>query len=337
MDDGKFARGTRLADNGAEKNGRTQIAYCGGVFSREAMAGAIAMARYESALRKAARDHVRDRVFVVVLDSDGSAAEHRVLAPGESAIFGRHEQARIRHVSPDVSLRHVAIAVAPRSTQLDPLIRVWDLATDRPFKTEDGLLTEALTADGPVFATIGSVFLGVIPLSSLPTDLPLGTVALWNSLPDRDVISRVAVGSAVRPLQPPQSSFSGRTTHVTRISSVLPPEDCDPEVAIGALTLSTRMRSRKYRVSAEALERGILIGRYGRCLNVVGDIDNVSRVHLLLSQVGPDVIAIDTASTFGTFDQTSHPIESQVLGEEGELLLADSLLVEWKANKVPRA
>ncbi len=337
MSDSEFARGTRVAGETIWPNNRTRVACVGGVFVRSPLVGLAAMERYELWLRKAVLQCPRDHVFVAMIDSNGSAAKSQVLAPGESVVFGRHEQVGLQHYSQDVSLRHVAVAVAPASTETEALVRMWDLATGRPFLTEDGQATEALTADGPVFATVGSVLIAVIPLASLPKELPTGTDALWNSLPSREVISRVATGSVVQPLAPPPQTNFGQGTRVNRVRSLLPIENCDPAMAIGTLTLSTSAGSRKFFLSAEALERGVLLGRYGRCLTIEGKIEDVSRVHLLLSQVGPDIMALDMASSVGTFDLAGHSVDSIVLGETTEMLLADSLRMHWQARTLPRA
>tara|TARA_R110002073_G_scaffold336544_1_gene535012 strand:+ start:2604 stop:3623 length:1020 start_codon:yes stop_codon:yes gene_type:complete len=336
MDDDRFASGTGSASGPQKKteNARTMAGFTGGVFAREPMSGAIALTRYESALRDAACVHARDRVFVAFIDSDGSNSQSRVFAPGESIVFGRHEQARLHHSSMDVSLRHVAIAVAPSSTAEAPLIRMWDLATERPFKTEDGMVSKAVTADGPVFASVGAVHLAVIPLGVLPEKLPMGTRALWKALPARDVLSRVAGGSAVRPVPEPQERHPGRITRVTRIPSAAAPQDCAPGMAIAELCLTSDEASRTYRISLEALERGILIGRYARCLSIAGELESLSRVHLLISKIGRDVVAIDTASTFGSTRSMERAFETAVLAEHDKMLLANALLVEWRYDRL---
>lgn len=70
---------------------------------------------------------------------------------------------------------------------------------------------------------------------------------------------------------------------MTRVGAVSSPVDCPPELAVAELRLATSSGSRRYRISLEALERGILIGRYGRCLNLGNEEFSVlSRVHLLI-------------------------------------------------------
>jgi hypothetical protein len=335
MDEEKFARGTFAAveRQNKKRNSQTRVVpVLGGVFSREPLGGQIALARYEAMLRIAAQDHPRDHVFVAAVDSDGRKSRHAVLAPGDSIVFGRHDQAGLRHHSDDLSLRHLAIASAPSSTADDPLVRVWDLVTGRAFKTEDGTPATAITANGPVFATVGAVFLAIIPLGSLPDKLPIGTLALWHSLPERNVISRVAEGSVVVPTPEPAispPSTSSRRTKVTQLMPVCGLEDCEPKMAVAELCLTTKGGKRQFRISMEALERGILIGRYERCLNLGGELSVLSRVHLLISKMGQDVVAIDTASTFGS-SKSSGRFDSTVLGSVDDMLLADVFLVEWK-------
>jgi hypothetical protein len=59
---------------------------------------------------------------------------------------------------------------------------------------------------------------------------------------------------------------------------------------------------RVIRVGAQALAEGILLGRYDRCQgwDVLADTE-VRRVHALIIQLRDRLVAIDTASTNGTF------------------------------------
>lgn len=324
MHDQRFAGGTESPQ--LVQNNRTLMNLAGGVFTREPMRGPAALSRYENALRQAVLHNSGNRVFVAVLDSDGSSSHHTIMSPGESLVFGRHHQAGLWHDSEDVSLRHLALAVAPSSTASAPLVRVWDLATNRPFKTEDGQYTAALTADGPVFITLGSISLAMIPLGSVPRVLPMGTQALWEALPKSAITSHLAEGSDIgrTPHDP-----SARQTMVTRIPSARAPEDCLPELAVAQLALSTSQGCRRFQLSEEALVRGVLIGRYNRCISMPGNLDMLSRVHLLISRIGTRIVAIDTASTCGSTHGCAGEFEATVVAEHDEFLLAGSLLVEW--------
>ncbi|MCK5689952.1 FHA domain-containing protein, partial [Myxococcota bacterium] len=76
-----------------------------------------------------------------------------------------------------------------------------------------------------------------------------------------------------------------------------------PENTFAKLTLFYPGGSIALPVTAEQLDRGLLLGRYDRC-----DIsefqflrnDSVSRVHLLIIREGDTILAIDTSSTNGT-------------------------------------
>lgn len=376
-DERNFAKGSGMAGNGrsdgeegphgpgAEVNSRTRIAMAGGVFDRSALAWQAAFARYESSLRAAAHAYPPDHVFVASLDSDSSPARIRVLAPGESLILGRHTNADLVHDAGDLSLRQLAVVVAPDSTADETLVRLWDLATGHAFITEDGCATEAVTADGPVFARVGSLHLAVIPLSSLPRELPIGSMALWTALPRREFVSRIAEGSAMvrmNALATAESAVRGgralgsqilgsqilggqagaaprrkTDSRITRVRPAAPPLDCEPDIAVATLTVQSGAERRTFRVSAEALERGILLGRYERCLPLRDVSSNVSRVHLLIAQVGSQVMAIDTASSNGSYHRSHGAFEALVLSDSAELSLAEHMLVGWKPLTVGRA
>jgi len=120
---------------------------------------------------------------------------------------------------------------------------------------------------------------------------------------------------------------------VTRLPSVQAPESCENQFSVAELALRTSDDVAHYHISADALQRGILIGRYDRCLDIRGDLPTLSRVHLLISRVGADVFAIDTASTFGSMKSGKRYFESTVLADKDSVLLAESLLVDWKFDR----
>ena len=80
-----------------------------------------------------------------------------------------------------------------------------------------------------------------------------------------------------------------------------------------------------------------MIGRYDRCLSIAGELDALSRVHLLISKIGKDVVAIDTASTFGSTRSMDRAFETAVLAERDKILLANVLLVEWRYDRFAQA
>ena len=76
------------------------------------------------------------------------------------------------------------------------------------------------------------------------------------------------------------------------------------EVPIASVVVRSEAASERRAVSAATLDRGFLVGRYDRCdVGISGPQGDsrLSRVHLLVVRDGEDVLAVDAASTNGTF------------------------------------
>jgi pSer/pThr/pTyr-binding forkhead associated (FHA) protein len=82
----------------------------------------------------------------------------------------------------------------------------------------------------------------------------------------------------------------------------------------------------------EDLARGVLLGRYDRCVERF-DANEISRVHLLIARVGGDLVAIDTASTNGSF-LVHHEDDFAIakLEDRAVLNLANVGLVLWRGR-----
>jgi hypothetical protein len=113
-------------------------------------------------------------------------------------------------------------------------------------------------------------------------------------------------------------------------------EGDEPEVGWGTLRLAHQDYREKRAVSAEALEQGVLVGRYQRCGLRVGGPDCVSRVHLLLVRIGAELWAIDTASTHGV-RRNERALDAGVLGDVDSLSLPGAVTLEWKRQIHPSA
>jgi hypothetical protein len=100
------------------------------------------------------------------------------------------------------------------------------------------------------------------------------------------------------------SAWDPRITAVVRTLGVRelvdPAPGSDPPV--GQLEVTALGTRRLFPVGAQALAEGILLGRYDRCQgwDVLADTE-VSRVHALIVQLRHRLVAVDTASTNGTF------------------------------------
>jgi len=77
----------------------------------------------------------------------------------------------------------------------------------------------------------------------------------------------------------------------------------------------------------------VLLGRYERC-GIPLKASNLSRVHLLLVRLGADVLAIDIASTNGTWRGTTE-VRTTSLEELDSLTLGADLHVYWR--RLPHA
>jgi hypothetical protein len=315
-----FPRGTRRAPEPSDNPGT--------VFASVAdrpllpLEPASAFGAFAQPLRVCARDS-RERIFVAITE-DGRTCRHQLLAPGEVAIIGRHSRCDLRVSDPSLSLRHLAVAVSAGSTAADPFVRVWDLATGEPFATEDGVDSRAVTSTGPCFLGLRGSSIAIIPLSSLPDELPIGTRALWDSLPVRSIVTRLT-----GELEPKRQERRAQTITRVRGPIELSRTGCAPELAVGSLTVVGDGTTTTYHLGEDELARGILVGRYERCTRSVSPA-SVSRVHLLIARLGVELLAIDTASTNGSALADGGDFEVARLEGGAEIALAASVLVRWQ-------
>lgn len=269
----------------------------------------------------------RGAVFVGLVDEDGALVASSVLRARQSLILGRHRQCHLRVEAGEVSLRHLALFAGPTTSDGLPSLRLWDLATARPFVTEDGVRTEAVAGEGPLFATLCRYTLAVLPLSPPGGDAwPASANEAWNRLPRRAFLARLAEGTTPRVL-PARDRHTSVVAHLGRTCELDGLDD--PATAIAQVVVRCRGRARRYYLDPGHLERGVLIGRYGRCCNHVIDDLAVSRVHLLIASAGRSFHAIDTASTSGS-ESDAGAFEVLELADRATLSLGDDTIVTWK-------
>ena len=233
--------------------------------------------------------------------------------PGEvrAGIVGRHTAADLFiGGSPALALRHLLYVIEPLPLRAalrgEVRFRVIDLETRNPPRDEECRAVASLTAEGPVFLTCAGVALLAF-VTGDSTDWPERAADAWDIQPERIFVDeRLADGSAPRPLPFAAGPACGR--HRTTIVRQAGPRHIvdlgDHEPPAGHLLLVTRRGRHQLEVGADALGRGVLLGRYDRCHNratsaVLGT--RVSRVHLLLIDIAGDLVAIDLGSSNGTF------------------------------------
>jgi hypothetical protein len=238
--------------------------------------------------------------------------------PGEvrAGVVGRHSGADLfLDGDAGLALRHLLVAIEPTSLA-DALrgevrFRVMDLETGAAPIDEQGRRVASLTAEGPVFLRCQDFALLAL-VTGDPTDWPERAEDAWDCLPERVFVEeRLASGSRPRrlPHAPPVGSVpltGGRRTTLVRVfdgpSHVRAVATDEPPC--GMLRVESRGTCRAIGVGRETLRRGLLVGRYERCHTQDGSPiqdERVSRVHLMIVELGGLPCAIDLGSSNGSW------------------------------------
>lgn len=245
------------------------------------------------------------------------------IGTANSAIIGRHSMTDL-YLDSDasLSLRHLAVAVSPLDTTSGEVrFRIIDLRTQAAFQDEHGRRFEALVAEGPLFIRCGSYVLFCL-LTGDPTAWPEAGEDAWMCIPERVFLEaseaepdrwqrkRRARTRRSKQARGDAALFQDRRAAITLVQGELGPVRAqtrlliDGEQPVGTLRLRAGNDVHSVLVGPCAIRRGILLGRYERC-DVDGSkllaSENISRVHLLVIEIGGRVYAIDTASTNGTW------------------------------------
>jgi hypothetical protein len=262
-----------------------------------------------------------------------------------AAIVGRHDACDLYLTASDrLALRHLAVILDPVTSWKpgDKGVRfhVLDLRTSEGFRDEHDRHLRGLVCEGPAILRCAGHALFALPLGD-PTDWPASGDDAWACLPERiyfDEIDHFAQGSMPRlsALREPRLVAATRKsvitrTHGPRDSAVSLVEDGD---TAGILELIGPSFRETIRVGHEALQDGVLLGRYSRCDGAGGLADDasLSRVHALLIQIGDSLLVVDTASSNGTWERGERP-RSRVFvldGSSGELVLGKTTRAHWR-------
>jgi hypothetical protein len=257
-------------------------------------------------------------VVAAAVSARGQVAEALLLGDGEALVIGRHTECELRLRDPQIALRHLVLHVSAQAGQ-PPTVRLWDLATGRPFRTEDGARSAAVIAEGFLYASIGPYAIVIAPASAL--QWAASAAAAWDALPPRQFIDR-RDGRPQPKLLAGADDF-GPSTHVTQVrpASSLGEGEGPPWAELRILYGKDRQKS--VPVALEHLQRGVLIGRYDRCGVKLALDGNISRVHLLLVRIAGDLWAIDTASTNGTRADGKR-LSAAILGDDDWVELGET-------------
>ncbi len=269
-------------------------------------------------------------MIAVAVDARSRVVEGVVIEDRTTLVMGRHSRCGLRLPAESISLRHLLALV--RFEGQSPVTRLWDLNTEQPFLTEDMSTNAAVVAEGPIFVMVGEYSVWFIPSTGVgKSGWPDRAEDAWGALPDRCFIDRRAPGVR-RPERLIESRAAGIHDEITMITSVRSPlllGDDEPEIAWGEVRVASGTSRWRRRISAERLERGVLVGRYDRCGLLVANDTHVSRVHLLLVRIDREVWAIDTGSTNGIFKE-NQVFEAAVLDDSATLYLGEVTSLAWE-------
>jgi hypothetical protein len=211
----------------------------------------------------------------------------------EHMVVGRHSEADLCiDGDPTVSLRHLIVR-AVRLEDGTPALRILDLETPLGFGIEGDTPVRSIVATGPFAVALGEWTLCGIPHGQ-PPPRPVGDGPYRFPAPEVHLSYRV----------PRRVVGDARRSHITLLPRATDLVPATSTTASVTLTVSRRGSSVEVGVTADALEHGILIGRYGRCITGgLGQIvtDAVSRAHALILRTDGEDHIYDLASTQGTY------------------------------------
>ncbi len=276
---------------------------------------------------------VTERCLAVFAVDEHGVCGHARLVPHadgvQTAILGRHTSTDLLLGADDrISLRHLALVIPP-SGGAEPLrYRLLDLRTGRGMRDEQGRRVDHVAAEGPLLVTVAHHVLICLPLPG-PSTWPTDPLEAWRALPPRAYVEPAGAG---RP-SPPEVAPGATAVQVLAGARFAGPSTSGDE-QVGALHLRSALGQARLVVSARALRSGVLIGRYDRCDNAAQPVladERISRVHVLLLQVGEATWAIDTASTNGLWHARTG-LRQRALAHGDELELGSRLAwLRWEA------
>jgi pSer/pThr/pTyr-binding forkhead associated (FHA) protein len=281
-------------------------------------------------LRDMARATRGAAMLVAAVDSRGRERGSALIEPGHSLTVGRHTECGLRLPDDSIALRHLVAHARLEASRTAPTIHLWDLHTGRPFLTEDGQPSMAVVAHGLLYAAVGQYALLFVPTrerAALPW--PAHAEAAWSMFPPRQFTephTHVARALPSRRLREDGQAFKTSVSREDRLLRL--GEGGRSHNPWGLVRLVHGEQAVEVPMSREHLEQGVLLGRYARCGIAVETLTTLSRVHLMLIRLGEEVLAIDTASTNGTW-RARRRIGTVTLGNLDALELGKHLQVQW--------
>lgn len=260
-----------------------------------------------------------------------------------AAIVGRHDRCDLFLAGSDrLALRQLAIVLSPVESWVRGAgvrYRVLDLKTQDGMIDEEGRVLRGLRAEGPAILRCGGYAIFILSLGD-PTDWPNDARDAWQMLPERvyfDELERCPDGSMPRMRRPPQEKLALREleTHHSVVMRTVGPRDTGSRLvaggdAAGTLEIIGPHRRSHLAVGHDALQDGLLLGRYHRCDAVDPDDASLSRVHALLLHDHDRLLLIDTASFNGTRVSGEENSRVIVIDRDLELVLGRKTRARWR-------
>ncbi len=300
--------------------------------------------QHHKQLRALSAEASRAAYLITALGEDGDFVQvDRVVGEGKCAdiLVGRHPSCQLALGSdPSVSLRHLIVRIYHRPHK-KAVVKVLDLHSETGFQDESGTTVTALKCEGAFFIKVGQY-----AIFAFDNDAPLRTedpAEAWQNLPAREIIDMRAEEEAERP-PPPKPDVNPRLrlvhtgerpiTFVTRVVGPLHLGRVSrhDERALGFLFITGKGLDMSIPLSAAALARGVLIGRYLRCdigYDAIPFSANISRIHLVLLLDETGFWAIDAASSNGCYHQGT-PFHSMLIEEGTDISLANEYMLRWR-------
>jgi hypothetical protein len=281
-------------------------------------------------LRDMARATRGPAVLVAAVDSHGRERGSALIKPDHSLTVGRHTECGLRLPDEFIALRHLVAHAHLEAPRAAPTIHLWDLHTGQPFLTEDGQPSVAVTSQGLLYAAVGQYALLFVPIrerAALPW--PARAEAAWSMFPPRQFTEPHTHVSRALPFRRLREDGQAFKTPVSREDRLLRlGEGGRSPNPWGLVRLVHGEQAVQFPMSREHLEQGVLLGRYERCGIAVESLTTLSRVHLMLIRLGEEVLAIDTASTNGTW-RARRRIGTVMLNSLDALELGKKLQLQW--------
>ena len=297
------------------------------------------MANYD-ALRNSACRHLPGVALVAIDTRSGDVAGDswigRDAERPNALIVGRHSECDLSVDDPEVSLRHIAVLMPPGEVRL-PEFSLHDLCSSLGFALahddhdDEGEENERVLA--ALVVRFGVVLFGPYMLFCFATglgdwsddaadawaNLRGETTATHETAEERENQSERAEERLAQRDRQGWSSPMGSAVSV--IQGPLRTSDrlvAPGEEQLAELRVRFRDRVERLALGKSALDRGVLVGRSDRCASILTD-SMISRVHVLVIACDGEVVAVDTASTGGTYrDHEARVPARVVLLSQGE-------------------